>query len=96
MLDLSAGFDTVDHEILFSRMETRLGIRGNALKWFRSYLHDRSQSVYVKGAKSDPNILKYGVPQRSVLGPLLFNIHTLPVGDICTYNHLVYMSLNQC
>jgi hypothetical protein len=82
LLDLSAAFDTVDHEILLTRMETRLGITGNALQWFRSYLSDRTQAVSINGAKSQSQPLKYGVPQGSVLGPLLFLAYVLPLGDI--------------
>ena len=82
MQDLSAAFDTVDHDILLKRMEYRLGIKGKALQWFRSYLTDRTQSVLINGTESNSAPLKYGVPQGSVLGPLLFSIYTLPLGDI--------------
>ena len=90
MQDLSAAFDTVDHNILLKRMETRLGICGNALNWFKSYLSDRSQSVYINGNQSRAQNLKYGVPQGSVLGPILFNIYTLPLGDILRKNGISY------
>ena len=82
MKDLSAAFDIVDHKILLNRMETKLGICGNALKWFESYLVNRTQSVYINGNQSSEETLKCGVPQGSVLGPILFNIYTLPLGDI--------------
>ena len=82
MLDLSAAFDTVDHHILLNRMENRLGIKENALKWFKSYLSDRSQYVIINGTKSNYVNLECGVPQGSVLGPILFNIYTLPLGDM--------------
>ena len=82
MLDLSAAFDTVDHNILINRLKNRLGVQGNALQWFKSYLSDRRQTVLLNGSKSNEKMLDCGVPQGSVLGPILFTIYTLPLGDI--------------
>ena len=82
MLDLSAAFDTVDHDVLLERLTSGLGIRGTALNWFKSYLSGRSQSVLINGAQSKPISLVCGVPQGSVLGPILFTIYMLPLGDI--------------
>ena len=82
LLDLSAAFDTVDHEILLNVLRKRLGVCGKALDWLRSYLTDRTQSVCINGVKSTKKQLKCGVPQGSVLGPLLFTVYTLPLGDI--------------
>ena len=82
LLDLSAAFDTIDHEILLSILSSRLGITGNALAWFKSYLSQRFQTVNINGAKSVSQELKFGVPQGSVLGPILFTIYMLPLGDI--------------
>ena len=62
--------------------ESRLGIRGKALEWFRSYLTERSQTVHINGSCSESKPLKFGVPQGSVLGPILFNIYTIPLRDI--------------
>ena len=82
MLDLSAAFDTVDHDILLERLRSELGICGTALNWFKSYLSGRSQSVLINGTQSKPRSLICGVPQGSVLGPILFTIYMLPLGDI--------------
>ena len=84
LLDLSAAFDTLDIDIMVSRLENRFRITGNVLKWIKSYLTDRKQSVCIKGAMSEPKTLKCGVPQGSVLGPILFTAYTSPLGDIAT------------
>ncbi|KAI2660988.1 RNA-directed DNA polymerase from mobile element jockey [Labeo rohita] len=82
LLDLSAAFDTIDHDILIDRLQNYAGIQGQALKWFRSYLSDRYHFVYLNGESSQLSPVKYGVPQGSVLGPLLFSIYMLPLGNI--------------
>ncbi len=82
LLDLSAAFDTIDHEILTDRLQNYRGIQGQALRWFRSYLSDRYHFVYLNGEASQLSPVKYGVPQASVLGPLLFSIYILPLGNI--------------
>ena len=82
LLDLSAAFDTVDHQILLSRLEKRFGFKGKVLEWFSSYLSDRTQFVKVEGQTSNCYDLKYGVPQGSVLGPMLFVLYTSSLADI--------------
>ena len=73
-IDLQKAFDTVDHQILLKKLEY-YGIRGLANKWFQSYLSNRQQFVCVNGFNSEKQVMKYGVPQGSVLGPLLFLIY---------------------
>ena len=75
LLDLSAAFDTVDHNKLLLILEKEIGISGVALKWFQSYLSGRCQRVRIHGTESVEIIIKFGVPQGSVLGPILFNIY---------------------
>ena len=90
MLDLSAAFDTVDHDILLYRMQSKFGITGKALDWFRSYLTDRTQFVNIKGVKSDIHNVTCGVPQGSVLGPILYLLYTSPLGDILRNHNMSF------
>jgi hypothetical protein len=82
LLDLSAAFDTIDHEILLTRLRTVFGIEDLALSFLASYLSERRQAVWISGFASDPTLLKYGVPQGSVLGPLLFLLYTQPLSNV--------------
>merc|ERR1711929_30711 len=74
LLDLSAAFDTVDHNILLSRLRDFIGLHGNALKWCQSYLSDRPEYVRIGNSSSKPVSHNYAVPQGSVLGPQWFTI----------------------
>ena len=67
-IDLKKAFDTVNHNILLTKLYA-YGIRGNVLKWFKSYLHNRQQFVYLNKAKSETKYVQCGVPQGSILGP---------------------------
>ncbi len=82
LLDLSAAFDTVDNSILNSRLEHCVGIGGSVLQWFKSYLNNRTFSVCVDGCSSSKSVLTCGVPQGSILAPILFSLYMLPLGSI--------------
>ena len=84
LLDLSAAFDTVDHEVLLERLRVSFGFDGRALSWFRSYLQGRSQHVRCGGKRSAASDVVCGVPQGSVLGPILFIIYTADLASIVT------------
>ena len=76
ILDLSAAFDTVDQRKLLKILHDEIGIRGNALKWFESYLIGRTQKVKIGESYSEVDSLDFGVAQGSILGPKLFNVYT--------------------
>ena len=89
LIDLKKAFDTVDHKILLRKLYA-YGIRGNMLKWFESYLSHRTQYVVFDGEESDTDSIKCGVPQGSILGPLLC---ILSVNDICNVSPLLFKIL---
>ena len=94
LLDLSAAFDTIDHNILINTLYSCFGICDKALSWFRSYLSGREQFIKIKDCLSDSFKLLFGVPQGSVLGPLLFTLYTAPLSKIIAsfkeVQHLLY------
>ncbi|KAL8607345.1 hypothetical protein ACOMHN_039495 [Nucella lapillus] len=90
LLDLSAAFDTIDHDALLNRLRVVFGIRGLALSFFESYLKDRMQVVSVFGVDSDPSVLSCEVPQGSVLGPILFILYTQPLYAIIERHNVSY------
>ena len=102
MLDRSAAFDTIDHSILLETLGSGFGVGGTALKWFTSYLSQRTQQVQIKGTLSEKKQLTTGVPQGSCLGPVLFTIYVadlfqiiekhLPEAQGYADDHQVYLS----
>ena len=81
LLDTSAAFDTINIDILFNTLGSRFNISGTALDWFRSYLTGRSQCVMVGSSFSNTTLIYHGVPQGSVLGPVMFKyVHDIHCG----------------
>ena len=88
LLDLSVAFDTIDHDILLGRLKSRFAVTGTTLNWLRSYLTHRTQAVEIGAPLSGGSRLAFlplesGILQGSVLGPILFTIYTVAIGDIC-------------
>lgn len=88
LLDLSAAFDTVDHTQLIRRLQTTFGVSGVPLAWVTSFLSERTQEVVFEGKRSVVGQLLSGVPQGSVLGPLLFLVYTAELFEIITRHGL--------
>ena len=86
LIDLSAAFDTVDNKKLLNILYNELHICGTALQWFKSFLCNRSQRVLIGTCSSESIELTCGVPQGSVLGPILFNIYVNSLSNIFTEN----------
>ena len=102
---MSAAFDTIDHLILLQRLRRHFGISGTALRWFKSCVSDRYQSINISGTLSCPQHLPFGVSQGFVIGPVLFSLYTTSLSQVITNHNLshhlyaddtqVYISLSQ-
>ena len=91
-LDFSAAFDTIDHSILLQKLNSQFLIKGTALAWFESFLKDRSFAVNIDNNISRSFLVEQGVPQGSVLGPVLFSLYTQEVYKIVnSYNFNIHM-----
>ncbi len=97
MLDLSTAFDTINHEVSLERLSENIRISGIALQWFRSYLTDRQQFIWVQSNISTSVSLTRGVPQGSAVGSLLFSIYAAPVINLFDYmvNHTTLILMTQ-
>ena len=92
MLDLSMEFDTIDHCILLSRLNSPYDISGDALDWFKSYLSNRVQRVIIGDTVSECKDSNFGVRQRSVLGPKIYCMYSKPISDIIAGHGLSHHS----
>ena len=89
-VDLSAAFDTVDHQILSSVLQARFGITGSALQWFQTYLYPRSCKVTVDGKFSSEKDLPFSVPQGSCMGPVLYLAYASTLKEVVPQNISLY------
>ena len=88
MLDFSSAFDTINQELLLQKLKKQYGLDKAVLKWFDSYLNNRSFMVKIKDQHSKGRLLRYGVPQGSILGPILFILYVKDLEDIAAKNGL--------
>ena len=92
LLDLSAAFDTIDHDILIHRLEKLVGLSDSVLNWFRTYIKGRKFYVRLGDHVSKKHDICFGVAQGSCLGPLLFSLYMLPLGDIIREHNVCFHS----
>ena len=90
LLDLSAAFDTVNHDLLLNRMSHEIGLTGIALDWMKSYFTGRTTAVVIDDIYSTAQTMNYGLPQGSILGPRAFTIYTIPIGRIIQKHSLSF------
>ena len=87
-LGMSKAFDSINHKILLGKLE-HIGLAARSLRWFKSYLADRRQCVCINGEVSETRPIDLGVPQRSILGPLLFNVYINSLSAAVTESDLI-------
>ena len=88
LLDMSAAFDCVDHQLLLQRLEKRCCLHGSVLRWMTSYPAGRTQKIMYSGLSSEAQRVSYRVPQGSVLGPLLFNLYLASLSSVVSVHGL--------
>ena len=91
LLDLSAAFDTVDHDILLKQFAHNFGVKGCVNKWFSSCLENRTMQVFIDGAYSPDFIMQYGLPQGSVHWDLSFTLMLLATSYIIVELNNIFM-----
>ena len=90
LLDLSAAFDILDHDILIHRLDHLFGIKGKVIDWLKSYLSNRCEKVVLNTNESGALSIKHGVPQGSVSGPILFSLYSQPLTEIINHHSFKY------
>ena len=90
LLDLSVVFDTIDHSLLYDCLHDWFGLDGTVLSWIKSYLSNRKQKIKIGDSFSEAVILPFGVPQGSVLGPLLFTLYTSPLSQVISKFNVIH------
>ena len=94
LFDVSAAFDSVDHSILLQRLSISFGLAGAPLEWLRSFLSERTNCVVVGASRSRWVLAPFGVPQGSVLGPLLYILYTVGISSLLSTSLLVASCTN--
>jgi len=89
LLDLQKAFDTVNHDILLMKLQS-IGLNTGIINWFQSYLSGRLQTINISGASSTAREITCGVPQGSILGPLLFLIYVNDMSAVVKNRLLLY------